>query len=109
LKADLDVAGLKAQVLERIDTLEEREREREELLAEVTAMAEEHGFDARRLRRWWAARSSSLSGILNLYTVAQNVVSTSMFPDAVGDLELPIGAGLCRVVDTASENFPSRQ
>jgi uncharacterized protein (UPF0335 family) len=100
LKADLDVAGLKAQVLERIDTLEEWEREREELLAEVTAMAEEHGFDARRLRRWWAARSSSVSGILNLYTVAQNVVSTSMFPDAVGDLEPPIGAGLCRVVDT---------
>jgi hypothetical protein len=46
LKADLDVAGLKAQVLTRIEELEEREREREELLAGVTAMAEEHGLDA---------------------------------------------------------------
>jgi hypothetical protein len=35
LKSDLDVAGLRAQVLERIEVLEEREREREELLAEV--------------------------------------------------------------------------
>jgi hypothetical protein len=37
LKADLDVRGLKAQVLERIEVLEEREREREELLAQVLA------------------------------------------------------------------------
>ena len=33
LKGNLDVAGLKAQVLERIEVLEEREREREQLLA----------------------------------------------------------------------------
>lgn len=46
LKTDLDIAGLKAQVLERIEILEEQERERQELLAEVTAMAEEHGLDA---------------------------------------------------------------
>lgn len=46
LKSDLDVAGLKAQVMERIEVLEEQERERQELLAEVTAMAEEHGLDA---------------------------------------------------------------
>ena len=46
LKSDLDVTGLKAQVPERIGVLEERERERQELLAEVTAMAEEHGLDA---------------------------------------------------------------
>ena len=45
LEANLDVAGLKAQVLERIATVEEQEREREELLAGVTALAEEHGFD----------------------------------------------------------------
>jgi hypothetical protein len=50
LKADLDVAGLKAQILERIGTLEEQEREREELLAEVTAMAEEHGLGAGALK-----------------------------------------------------------
>jgi hypothetical protein len=30
LKSDLDMAGLKAQVLGRIEVLEEREREREE-------------------------------------------------------------------------------
>jgi hypothetical protein len=50
LKQDLDVAGLRAQVLERIEVLEEQERERRELLAEVTAMAEEHGLDAGALR-----------------------------------------------------------
>jgi hypothetical protein len=50
LKTDLDVKGLRAQVLERIEVLEEREREREELLAEVAAMAEEHGLDAGALK-----------------------------------------------------------
>jgi hypothetical protein len=35
LKSDLDVKGLKAQVLDRIEELEEREREREELFAEL--------------------------------------------------------------------------
>jgi hypothetical protein len=45
LEANLDVAGLKEQVLERIATLEEQEREREELLAGVAALAKEHGFD----------------------------------------------------------------
>ena len=52
-KSDLDVAGLKAQVLERIEVLEEKERERQELLVKVTAMAEEHGLDAGRSRRSW--------------------------------------------------------
>jgi hypothetical protein len=46
LKSDLDVKGLKAQVLERIETLEEREREREALLSQVMAVADEHGLDA---------------------------------------------------------------
>ena len=32
-------------MLERIEALEERERERQELLAEVAAMAEEHGLN----------------------------------------------------------------
>jgi uncharacterized protein (UPF0335 family) len=50
LKANLDIASLKAQVLERIDTLEEQERERQKLLSEVTAMAEEHGLDAGALK-----------------------------------------------------------
>jgi hypothetical protein len=45
LKSDLDVKRLKAQVLERLAVLEEREREKEELLAGVTAVAEEHGLD----------------------------------------------------------------
>jgi hypothetical protein len=40
LRPDLDVAGPKAQILERN---EEVEREKGELLAGVTAMAEEHG------------------------------------------------------------------
>ena len=46
LRSALDVKGLKAQVLGRIEELEAREREREELVAEITAMALEHGFDA---------------------------------------------------------------
>ncbi len=37
LRSDLDVKGLKAQVLGRLDELEEREREKEELLAQVYA------------------------------------------------------------------------
>jgi hypothetical protein len=46
LKSELDVKGLKAQVLERIDELEEREREREELLAELVPAMESRGYDA---------------------------------------------------------------
>ena len=46
LKENLDVAGLKAQVLERIETLEEREREREELLAQLVPAMEARGYDA---------------------------------------------------------------
>jgi uncharacterized protein (UPF0335 family) len=50
LRSDLDVAGLKAQVLGRIEELEAREREREELMAEVTEMGEEHGLDTEALK-----------------------------------------------------------
>jgi uncharacterized protein (UPF0335 family) len=46
LRADLDVAGLKAQVLERLETLEKQEREREELLAELVPAMEGRGYDA---------------------------------------------------------------
>ena len=45
LKTDLDVKGLKAQVLERIEVLEEREREREELLAKLVPAMESRGYD----------------------------------------------------------------
>jgi hypothetical protein len=50
LQADLDVAGLKAQVLERIEVLEEREREREELLAEVVPLMESRGYDTQAVK-----------------------------------------------------------
>jgi hypothetical protein len=50
LKGKLDVPRLKAQVLERIEVLEEQERERQELLAEVMAVAQDHGLDAGALR-----------------------------------------------------------
>lgn len=50
LRSDLDVEGLRAQVLGRIAVLEEREREKEGLLAGVTAMAEEHGLDGGALK-----------------------------------------------------------
>ena len=45
LKSDLDVAGLKAQVLGRIEELEAREREREGLLAGLVPAMEAMGFD----------------------------------------------------------------
>jgi uncharacterized protein (UPF0335 family) len=46
LKSDLDAAGLKAQVLGRIEELEEREREKEELLSELVPAMEAQGYDA---------------------------------------------------------------
>ncbi len=50
LKSDLDVKGLKAQVLTRIEELEEREREREELLAELVPTMEGRGYDTGALK-----------------------------------------------------------
>jgi hypothetical protein len=50
LKGNLDVAGLKAQVLERIEMLEEREREREQLLAELIPAMEAHGYNPTSIR-----------------------------------------------------------
>jgi hypothetical protein len=50
LKSDPDVAGLKAQVLERIEELEEREREREEKLSELVPAMEARGHDTGSLR-----------------------------------------------------------
>ena len=44
LRSDLDVAGLKAQVLGRIEELEAREREREEMLAELVPAMEARGY-----------------------------------------------------------------
>jgi hypothetical protein len=45
LTGNLDAAGLKAQVLGRIEELEAREREREELLAELVLAMEARGHD----------------------------------------------------------------
>jgi uncharacterized protein (UPF0335 family) len=45
LKLDLDVVGLKAQVLERIEVLEEQERERQELLSHLIPAMESGGYD----------------------------------------------------------------
>ena len=50
LKSDLDVAGLKAQVLGRIEELEAREREREELLSELVPAMEVRGYDTGALK-----------------------------------------------------------
>jgi hypothetical protein len=45
LRSDLDAKGLKAQVLGRIEELEAREREREELLSELVPAMEARGHD----------------------------------------------------------------
>ena len=50
LGSELDVAGLKAQVLGRIEELEARERARKVLLSEVAVMADEHRFDVSALK-----------------------------------------------------------
>ena len=45
LRSDLGVAGLKAQALGRIEELEAREREREEILSELVPAMEARGYD----------------------------------------------------------------
>jgi hypothetical protein len=50
LKGDLDVRGLKAQVLERIEALEEQERERRGLLAGLVPLLKGHGCAAGEVR-----------------------------------------------------------
>jgi hypothetical protein len=50
LRTDLDVKGLKVQVLERIEVLEEREQEREELLAELIPAMEARGYDTAAIK-----------------------------------------------------------
>ncbi len=50
LRSDLGVAGLKAQVLGRIEELEAREREREELLAELVPAMEARGYDTEAVK-----------------------------------------------------------
>src|SRR5919107_1509013 len=50
LRSDLDAAGLKAQVLQRIEELEAREREREEILAELVPAMEAMGHDTEAVK-----------------------------------------------------------
>jgi hypothetical protein len=45
LRSDLDAAGLRAQVLGRIEELEARERERKEMLAELVPALGARGQD----------------------------------------------------------------
>jgi hypothetical protein len=45
LRSDLDVTGLKAQVLGRIEELQAREQEREDLLAELLPAMEAQRYD----------------------------------------------------------------
>ena len=45
LEPDLDLKGLRAQVLERIEVLEEREREKQELLAKLVLAMKTRGYD----------------------------------------------------------------
>jgi uncharacterized protein (UPF0335 family) len=45
LRSNLDVKGLKAQVLGRIEELEAREREREDILSELVPAMEARGYD----------------------------------------------------------------
>ena len=45
LRSNLDVSGLKAQVLGRIEELEARERERQELKTELVPAMKSRGYD----------------------------------------------------------------
>jgi hypothetical protein len=44
LRSDLDVKGLKPHVFGRVEELEAREREREELLTELVPAMEDRGY-----------------------------------------------------------------
>ncbi len=50
LKSDLDVKGLKAEVLRRIEELEEKEREKEELVDELSSAMRARGRDPTPIR-----------------------------------------------------------
>ena len=50
LRSDLDVKGLRAQVLGRIEELEEREREKGELLARLVPVIESCGYDTHAVK-----------------------------------------------------------
>ena len=50
LRSDLDAKGLRAQVLERIEELEKREREREEVVSELVPAMESRGHDTGALK-----------------------------------------------------------
>ena len=50
LRSDLDVKGLRAQVLGRIEELEAREREREVLLSELVPAMESRGYDTESVK-----------------------------------------------------------
>jgi hypothetical protein len=50
LRSDLDVAGLKVQVLERIEQMEERERGRQEILSELIPAMEARGYDTEAVK-----------------------------------------------------------
>ena len=50
LKSELDVAGLKVQVLERIEVLEEQQQEREQLLEELIPAMEGQGYDTEAVK-----------------------------------------------------------
>jgi hypothetical protein len=50
LRSDLDVKGLKSQVLGRIEEIGKREREREEILSELVPAMEARGHDTKALK-----------------------------------------------------------
>ena len=50
LEGNLDVGGLKAQILGRIEALEEQERERRDLLAQLVPLMESRGYEATDVR-----------------------------------------------------------
>jgi len=50
LQSDLDLKGFKVQVLKRIEELEERERERQEILSELIPAMESRGYDTGAMR-----------------------------------------------------------
>jgi hypothetical protein len=45
LRSDVDVKGIKAQVLRRVEKLKERERKREEILSELVSAKEKRGYE----------------------------------------------------------------
>jgi hypothetical protein len=75
LRSDLNMTGLEAQVVGRIEELEAREREREEILAELIPAMEEREYDAGAVKAVMGARTRRLQDLTRM-SVSLRLISS---------------------------------